>query len=242
MQTPWITFDCFGTLIDWNVGFAKILRPMFGKRTEELIIAYHEFERSIQTEKPHRLYKDVLASSLRSAAQDLNLELTESQAQGFIEAWDSMPLFQDTEEMLASLRAMGFKLAVLTNCDEDLFALTHRRFHQPFDLVVTAESVRDYKPASAHFRAFWRSSGVDRRNWIHVGCSWYHDIFPAREFGIQRIWLDRESTGENESIASVHVHSAKAACAAIERLQNESYLSQLVLPGVRQYAWYKNAV
>jgi 2-haloacid dehalogenase len=239
-RTPWITFDCFGTLVDWNTGFANILRPMFGQRTEELIIAYHEFERLIEVEKSHRLYKDVLITALLYAAKDLNLELTKQQAQGLLDSWNSMPLFDDTETMLDSLRAMGFKLAVLTNCDEDLFDLTHRCFRQPFDLVVTAESVRGYKPASAHFRSFWRTSSVDRRNWIHVGCSWYHDICPAKEFGIQRIWLDRERTGEDARMASVHAYTGSEVCVAIEKLQNNSNANRMVLPGVRQFAWYKN--
>ena len=76
------------------------------------------------------------------------------------------------------------------NCDEDLFALTHQCFRQPFDLVITAERLRDYKPSLAHFRAFSKASGASSNDWVHVACSWYHDITPTRVFGIKSVWLD----------------------------------------------------
>jgi phosphonatase-like hydrolase len=126
-----------------------------------------------------------------------------------------LPVFDDVEPMLAGLRAMGCRLAVLTNCDEDLFAKTQRAFRERFDLVVTAERVRDYKPSPAHFRFFSRSSGVSASDWVHVACSWYHDIGPARELGINRVWLDRDGTGEDPATATVHVRSAADVCEAV---------------------------
>jgi 2-haloacid dehalogenase len=107
---------------------------------------------------------------------------------------------------------------VLTNCDDDLFEITHRTFRRPFDLFVTAERVRGYKPARWHFRAFEVLTGVDRRDWVHVACSWYHDIAPARALGIRHVWLDRERTGENPGSPSTHVHTAADVREAIESL------------------------
>ncbi len=229
IRPVWITFDCFGTLVDWNTGFTNILRPIFGDRTKDVIAAYHEFERLLEFEKPHRSYRQIVTQSLMRAADRLKLTLSETQANDLAGQWETMPLFSDAELLLDALRRMGFKLAVLTNCDEDMFEKTHRRFEKPFDLVVTAETVRDYKPSSSHFRHFWRLSSVDRRDWIHVGCSWYHDILPAREFNIPRIWLDRDATGEDPRAASIHIHSGSEVCYAVQVLRKAIQLNPLHL-------------
>jgi 2-haloacid dehalogenase len=120
--------------------------------------------------------------------------------------------------MLASLRYSGYRLGVLTNCDEDLFEQTQRSFRLRFDLVVTAERVRHYKPAPAHFSYFARDTGVQSTSWIHVANSWYHDISPARDAGIMRVWLDRDGTGEDPATASAYVRSADAVADVVARL------------------------
>src|SRR5262245_3151510 len=127
-------------------------------------------------------------------------------------------LFDDVEPMLAALRQAGCRLAVLTNCDDDLFEETQRAFRQRFDLVVTAERVRDYKPSLAHFRYFARYTGATHETWVHVACSWYHDIAPARELALGRIWLDRDRTGEARSSASAYVQSAADVPGEVARL------------------------
>jgi 2-haloacid dehalogenase len=218
MHSRWVSFDCFGTLVDWNKGFLTSLTPLFGSRTGEVIRAYHAFERDLEAERPHRLYKDVLAAALSRAATTINHNLSEAEARKLTESWGSLSIFADVEEMLAGLRSMGCRLAVLTNCDEDLFEQTHRCFRQPFDLVVTAERVCDYKPSLTHFNTFKQTSGVEMQNWVHVACSWYHDIAPARSLGIKRVWLDREGTGEDAGAASAHVRSGPEVQETVERL------------------------
>src|SRR5258708_1494435 len=218
MITRWVSFDCFGTLVDWNTGFSANLTPLFGSRTAEVVRAYHAFEREVESERPHRLYKDVLATALLRAAAKIGLDLSEAEARRLPESWASQSLFADVEEMLADLRAMGCRLALLTNCDDDLFEQTHRCFRQPFDLVVTAERVRAYKPSLDHFHAFMQTSGVLPDDWVHVACSWHHDIAPARMLGIKRVWLDREGTGEDASAASAHVRSALEVCETVRKL------------------------
>ena len=214
----WITFDCFGTLVDWHSGFAAILEPLVGDKTSEVMAAYHRHERMLEADTPHRLYREVLTTSLARAAAEAGVALTEAETRRLPDSWGMLPLFDDVEPMLAGLRAMGCRLAVLTNCDDDLFAQTSRAFRRRFDLVVTAERVRDYKPAPAHFRFFSRSTGVSASDWAHVACSWYHDIGPARELGINRVWLDRDGTGEDPATASAHVRSAADVCAAVAGL------------------------
>jgi 2-haloacid dehalogenase len=218
MPIRWVSFDCFGTLVDWNTGFSTILAPLFGPRTADVVRTYHPFEREVEAERPHRLYKDVLATALLRAASALGLDLSEAEARRLPQSWGSLPLFADVEEMLDGFRTMGCRLAVLTNCDEDLFEQTHRCFRQPFDLVITAERVRDYKPSLAHFRAFSEASGVLPGDWVHVACSWHHDIAPARMLGIKRVWLDRERTGEDATAASAQVRSALEVCGTVKSL------------------------
>lgn len=215
----WITFDCFGTLVDWHSGFAAILQPFAGEKTAAVLQAYHRFERLLETETPHRLYEDILATALLRAAGEVGVPLSHVQARTLPQRWDSLRVFEDVEPMLAGLRAAGYRLGVLTNCDDGLFDRTHRSFRTPFDLVVTAERVRDYKPAPAHFRYFARSTGVRPEDWIHVACSWYHDIATVQDLGIARIWLDRDDTGEDPATASARVRSASEVCDAVAGLQ-----------------------
>jgi 2-haloacid dehalogenase len=112
-----------------------------------------------------------------------------------------MPVFADAGPALAAVAAAGWKLAILTNCDEDLFATTAPRLPVPFDLVVTAEQVQSYKPDLAHFRQFATLTGATSRSWIHVGCSWVHDILPAARLGVRCVWIDRELTGHPAKMA-----------------------------------------
>ena len=140
--------------------------------------------------------KEVLVIALARAAQECGVSLSAEAVKSLAAAWASMPVFDDVEPMLAELRRQGWRLAVLTNCDEDLFALTHVQFRAAFDLVLTAERMRGYKPAPWHFLGFEKLTRVDRRDWVHVANSWYHDIAPARALGVQHVWLDRDLTGE----------------------------------------------
>ena len=214
----WVTFDCYGTLIDWQAGFTAALARVAGDRAPALVRAYHVREREVEGEKPHRSYKDVLATALGRAAAEVGVPLSAADARVLPQSWGALRPFADVEPLLAELRRRGWRLAVLTNCDDDLFEITHRTFRTPFDLFLTAERVRGYKPAQWHFRAFELLTRVDRRDWVHVGCSWYYDIAPARALGITPVWLDRERTGENPAAASVHVHTAADALDAIECL------------------------
>jgi 2-haloacid dehalogenase len=124
----------------------------------------------------------------------------------------------DVEAVLARLRAKGYKLAVLTNCDDDLFAVTHRSFRKPFDMFVTAERILGYKPAPWHFRAFELITRVRKRDWVHVSSSVFHDIAPAQAFGVRSVWLDRARSSDNAATGSVRVHDAAEIVGAIEYL------------------------
>jgi 2-haloacid dehalogenase len=218
MQSRWVTFDCFGTLVDWQTGFASMIAPLAGDRTSDVVRAYHASERIVEREAPHRSYKHVLAAALARAAAARGVEMSAIDARSLERSWGSLPIFDDVESMLVELRRNGWRLAVLTNCDDDLFEITHRTFRRPFDLFVTAERVRSYKPAPWHFRAFSRLTGVSRCDWVHVACSWYHDIAPAHALGVQSVWLDRDRTGEDASLASARVQSAREVPGTVQAL------------------------
>ncbi len=222
MSTRWVTFDCFGTLVDWNTGFAKLLTPLFASKTSAAMRAYHHWERQLQAERPHRLYREVLSAALLRAAGELGVSLSADFVHVLSDGWGSLPVFPDVENMLENLRAAGCHLAVLTNCDNDLFARTERAFRKPFDLVITAEQTGAYKPSTEHFESFAEATGVEPRDWVHVACSWYHDISPARRLGIQQVWLDRDKTGHDERAASARIESATEVGHAVGRLYANS--------------------
>jgi 2-haloacid dehalogenase len=215
----WVTFDCFGTLIDWLTGFRAILEPAAGDRTDELIAAYHAFERELEVEKPHRLYRDVLTTGVSRAAAKIGLEFAAGNADLLARHWGEQPLYADTLASLEQLRGAGWKIGVLTNCDDDLFAETLARHAKLTpDMVVTAQQVGSYKPSLGHFQRFEQQSGVARGNWVHAAVSWFHDIKPAHRLGIARIWVDRDHTGHDPAIASrivANMAELPAAVAAV---------------------------
>ena len=213
----WVSFDCYGTLVDWLGGFTAILKPIAEKRTSALLRSYHRFEPLVAA-GPYRSYREVLTTTLLLAAGEIRMRMTEAQARRLPAQWGRLPIMNDVEDALATLRADGFKLAVLTNCDEDLFAQTQRSFHQPFDLVITAERLRCYKPAPAHFHCFQKMTGVGVGDWVHVANSLFHDVAPARELGINCIWLDREGKGTGASGRCSRVTSAAALANAIRQI------------------------
>ena len=129
--------------------------------------------------------------------------------------------FGDVESLLAELRLRGYNLGVLTNLDDEQFEAAHRTFRQPFDLFVTAERIRARKPDLWHFRAFQLLSQARKDSWVHIASDWQHDIVPAEVFGIQRVWFDRDGTGEDPSRATVHVRTAAEAVRAVDWLFQE---------------------
>lgn len=125
---------------------------------------------------------------------------TIASATALADSWALLPVFDDSVAALQQLRADGWSLAVLTNCDNDLFALTAAHIGIAIDRVVTAENVRSYKPAPAHFFRFRETIGDSP--WVHVACSWFHDIVPAHRAGVPRVWIDRQRSHEDPALAT----------------------------------------
>ncbi len=191
MATRWLTFDCFGTLVDWRHGIRTTGELLFPRRGDDVLDAYIRIEAEVEEERPFRRYRVVLAETLRRAASSLGLDLKQDDATALISTIPHWPVFEDVGPALRALRADGWKLALLTNCDRDLIALTERRLPEPFDAVITAEDVTAYKPDHAHFQRFESVIGGSAAAWIHVAQSYFHDIVPTSDLGIRRIWINR---------------------------------------------------
>ena len=199
----WVTFDCYGTLIDWRHGIrtsAELIAPGQGER---LLAAYGRHEPGVQAARPVLRYRDVLAETLRRACAEEKVELAPDDASILGETLPYWPPFPDVEAGLSELRAAGWRLALLTNCDRDLVAGALRRLPVPFEAVVTAEEAGAYKPDLAHFEVF--RSAYEPEVWVHVAQSYVHDQVPAYRLGLPRVWINR--LGEEPDDPSVIQHA-----------------------------------
>ncbi len=202
MDERWATFDCYGTIADWLGGMRAALADAVGDDAGQLLAAYHHHEPVVEAEQPHRAYRDVLQEALRRAADDAGVALPPGEHDALVRAWPQMPIFPDAGDGLVRLREAGWRLAVLTNCDDDLWATTAERLPVRFHHVVTAQQVRRYKPATAHFARFREDTGARPEGWVHVANSWFHDMQPARELGLRRVWVNRDRGGQDPAIAN----------------------------------------
>jgi len=188
-----VTFDCYGTLIDWEQGFVRALLaagigdPLDRARIVEL---YHELEPEIESD--YRSYREVLAEVARRVGAGLGLEVSDEQARSLPASLPSWPPFGDTNRALERLAAAGIGLGILSNVDDDLLAETRKHFTVDFDIVVTAEQVRSYKPGEAHFVEARRRIG-DSKRWLHAAQSHFHDVEPCRKLGIPVAWINRKN-------------------------------------------------
>jgi 2-haloalkanoic acid dehalogenase type II len=188
-----ITFDCYGTLIDWRSGiagaFSRIAR-IAGRSIdpEDVLREYARFELQVEREA-YRPYREILreASTLTAAALAIPIPVHDS---SFLP--ESLPdwlPFDDTNAALDRLRAAGIGLGILSNVDDELLAETRKHFTVDFDLIITAQQVRSYKPGEAHFLAARERIGQAR--WLHAGQSYFHDMMPTKKLGIPNAWINR---------------------------------------------------
>ena len=207
MADRWLTFDCFGTLIDWRHGIRTTGELLFPGHGAEFLDSYATIEAEVEAEAEgsFRRYRAVMTESVRRVARRLSLDLKPDDATALVSTIPYWPPFADVGPALSTLRREGWKLALLTNCDRDIIALTQRRLPVSFDAVVTAEDVAAYKPSPAHFLLFKSTFGASADVWIHVAQSYYHDIRPASELGIRRIWVNRLGEADDPALADAVV-------------------------------------
>ena len=191
------TFDCYGTLIDWERGILQALRALPGLEGDDdaLLAAFARHEHTIQEEHPALLYPAVLGRACKAIAADFGLAASDEDAATFGASIADWPPFPDSVEALAYLKQHGL-LMVLSNVDRASFAGSARRLGDPFHAVVTAEDVGSYKPAPAHFEralALLADEGIAQGQVLHVAQSLFHDVQPGRAAGLATCWIDRRA-------------------------------------------------
>jgi 2-haloacid dehalogenase len=196
----WVTFDCYGTLIDWERGITDALLPLLPQRIErdELARRYIATEAKVEAES-YRRYRDVLGAAGRRVLESLDSDAP-SPLPASLPGWRPFP---EAPAALSELRRRGRKIAILSNVDRDLIASSITQLGVEPDLLVTAEDCGSYKPAPGHWRMFAERSGAGPADTIHVGASQYHDMRPAAELGYRTVFVDRH--GEKLETAPTRV-------------------------------------
>jgi 2-haloacid dehalogenase len=189
-----LTFDCYGTLIDWESGLLAALQPVLEAHgveaaEEELLPRYARHEARLEA-GPYRSYREILAGALAGAAAELGFAPSDAELAGFARSVVEWPAFPDSAGALSRL-GERYRLGVITNCDDDLFAASARRLQAEFEVVVTAQQVGAYKPRPEGFHVAFERLGLPRERILHVAQSLFHDHVPARELGLASAWIDR---------------------------------------------------
>ncbi len=200
-----LSFDCYGTLIDWENGILDQALPRLadaGARNVDpakLLCAYVKHEAALEA-GPFQPYRDVLAQTFFRVGTDLGVQLDDASCAAFAEGLGDWPPFPDTVDALERLGSK-YRLVILSNVDDRLFDRTAKRLGTSFDAVITAEQVRSYKPALGHFQAARERLGLSPDNWLHVAQSLYHDHLPAKSLGLRTVWVDRPTRLTGTGIA-----------------------------------------
>jgi 2-haloacid dehalogenase len=189
-----LTFDCYGTLIDWESGIVRALRAALGTyardvHDEELLTRYAGHEAAAEA-GPYLPYRTILAGTARAVAIELDAPLRDEAVAGFAASVGDWPPFADSAEALRLLQTR-FRLGVITNCDDELFARSNERLGVQFEWVVTAEQAGSYKPNPRNFEIAFERIGVPRERILHVAQSLFHDHVPAKRLGLSTAWINR---------------------------------------------------
>ncbi len=189
-----LTFDCYGTLIDWETGILAWLRAVLeprgvGTSDDELLESFAREEAALEA-GPYLRYREVLGLALRGVSAKFGVEPSPEEVDRFGGSVGAWPAFPDSVDALARLKER-FRLGVITNCDDDLFAASNRRLGVTFDWVVTAQQVGSYKPSPRNFQVALERVGLPPDRILHVAQSLFHDHVPAKGFGLSTAWIDR---------------------------------------------------
>ena len=202
-----LTFDCYGTLIDWEGGIWDALQPLIMHGGSDVtrdaaLLAFAKFETLHERDHPDLRYPDLLARVHRSIAESLGIETSDALDEAFGASVPLWPAFADTADALRILKR-HFKLVILSNVHRDGFAASNRKLGVEFDAIYTAEDIGSYKPADANFEymlAHLKSDfGLDKSDILHTAQSLHHDHTPARRFGLANAWIDRQRLSQGGS-------------------------------------------
>jgi 2-haloacid dehalogenase len=187
MGQRWATFDCYGTLIDWDSGIRAELARMFGpEAAPTLLERYHHEEPRVQAEDPTLPYRDVLRLTLARLG-----DVPDGDEDALARSLPHWPVFPEVPAALEAVRDRGWRLAILSNTDREFVEASKQQIGVPFDETVVASEIGSYKPGHQHWEEFFTRTGAERDRHVHVAASLFHDIAPARELGLTSVWINR---------------------------------------------------
>ena len=188
----WATFDCYGTLIDWNGGIGRQLERLFGAgNVPRLLHRYHEIEPEVERDPPGRPYRQVLDVCLARLAAEDGLELPAQEDDALSRSLPDWEAFPEVRSALEDARGRGWKLAILSNTDRDYIEASMAQLGVPFELAIVASEIGSYKPGHRHWSEFFARTHADRDRHVHVAASLFHDVAPANELGLESVWVNR---------------------------------------------------
>jgi 2-haloacid dehalogenase len=190
-----ITFDCYGTLIDWEGGMREALRKLQQHKKIEMDIVhlqekYIEIEAKLEKEK-YRKYREILELGIKKTFDEAKIELKEGEERIFSNTIVEWKPFSEVKEVLTKLKDK-FKIVILSNIDEDIIKYSIKLIKVEFDGVITAERVKSYKPAPKHWETALKTFKLKKEDVLHVAASYYHDIVPAKKLGFTTVWINRK--------------------------------------------------
>lgn len=187
----WATFDCYGTLIDWNGGIRRVLAEVFEEEEATwLLQRYHRIEPELQADGK-LTYREVLTHALERLAKEEGVGLGDGQRDALARSLPEWEPFREVPPALDEVRGRGWKLAILSNTDPDYIEASNQQLGVPFDETIVASEIGSYKPGHRHWEEFFRRTGAPREGHVHVAASLFHDIVPANELGLRSVWINR---------------------------------------------------
>ncbi|MBX4862794.1 haloacid dehalogenase type II [Rhizobium sophorae] len=195
-KSTWLTFDCYGTLIQWDEGLLaamdRILSAKGGNIDQKSFIrVYDGHEHALEVERPHRTFAEVSAFALEQAMVEFGLPFEAADAEILTSSIGKMPPFPEVVATLKMLKDAGFRLAIISNTDDAIIAGNVAQLGGSIDRVITAEQAGSYKPSSQTFHHAWRTLGIGTEDLLHICASPHLDLVAARELGFRTIWVDR---------------------------------------------------
>ena len=195
----WVSFDCYGTLVDWETGIAAAIGEVLdthgmSRSPAEILSLYADIEPGVEASQPFLTYRQVLRGVMGAVGARLGFQCTDSELDCLTDSLPNWPVFPEVVDALHELKTR-YKLAIISNVDDDLFAGTADAMGVDFDAVVTSGQVGYYKPDLRNFEAASARMGVSRQAWLHVAESLYHDVGPANRLGVTSVWVNRAGGG-----------------------------------------------